>query len=197
VPVVETETGLDGVRFAVVDLETSGLRPLRHHILQVAVLGVDARGNELDRWSTYVRPPRWPLARVGPRHIHGIRRRAVAGAPSLAEVLPQVAARVDGAVFTAHNAQFDLAFLRRQAARVGIAWPEPAQLCTLTLSRTLDPERTVSHRLGDVCRRYGVPHDNPHDALADAVATGAVLPYLLKDSGITSREQLALFAQPR
>jgi DNA polymerase-3 subunit epsilon len=197
VPIVETETGLDGVRFAVVDLETSGLHPSRHHILQVAVFGVDAWGNELDRWSTYVRPPRWPFARVGPRHIHGIRRRAVAGAPTLADVLPEVAARVAGAVFTAHNAQFDLAFLRHQAARVGVPWPDPPRLCTLTLSRTLDPERAVSHRLGDLCRRYGVPHDDPHDALADAIATGAVLPHLLKDSGITSLAQLGALAQAR
>jgi DNA polymerase-3 subunit epsilon len=184
------ETGLDGVRFAVVDIETSGLRPSRHHILQVAVVGVDASGAELDRWSTYVRPRRWPFARVGPRRIHGIKRMMLRDAPSLPEALAQLAQRVEGAVFTAHNAEFDLAFLRRNAARQGMSWPSSPELCTLLLSRSLDPERVQSHRLGEVCRRYGVALDRPHDAMADARATAAVLPYLLKDAGICSREQL-------
>ena len=191
--VMETgaEAGLDGVRFAVVDIETSGLHATRNHILQVAVLEVDARGVEIARWWTYVRPPRWPFARVGPRRVHGIRRRDLKGATQLRAALAETAQRLEGAVFTAHNAEFDLAFLRRYAGRSGVAWPEQPQLCTLLLSRSLDPDRQLSHRLGDVCSRYGITVERPHDALADAAATAAVLPYLLKDAGITTREQLA------
>jgi DNA polymerase-3 subunit epsilon len=48
------------------------------------------------------------------------------------------------------------------------------------MSRRLDPDREQSHRLADVCERYGVSLERPHDALADAEATAAVLPHLLR-----------------
>ena len=65
--------------FAVVDVETSGLRPGRDHVLQIAVVTVDASGDVVDRWSTLVRRRRW-WHRVGPRHIHGITRRSLRSA---------------------------------------------------------------------------------------------------------------------
>ena len=65
-------------------------------------------------------------------------------------------------------------------------------LCTLTLSRRLDPDRQLSHRLGDLCARYGIELVRPHDALADADATAALLPHLLKAHGITSAAQLSV-----
>ena len=192
---MENGVGLEGVRFAVVDLETTGLRQSRHHILQVGVVTVDIHGHELDQWSTYVKPPHWPFARLGARHIHGISRPLVRHAPTARNVLAELAERVEGTVLTAHNMAFDLGFIRHGAQRYGVAFPASPLLCTLTVSRSLDPERQLSHRLGDVCLRYAVGLDRPHDALADAQATSAVLPYLLKDAGITTWEQL-LAAQP-
>ena len=52
------------------------------------------------------------------------------------------------------------------------------------LSRRLDPDRQLSHRLADLCARYDVALDRPHDALADAAATAAVLPHLLAAHGV-------------
>ena len=187
-----TSDDLPHVRFAVVDVETSGLSVRRHHLLQVGVVVVDADGVVLDRWSSLVRPRwRW-LARVGPTSLHGIRRRDVRDAPPLPEVLTHVASMLDGTVFVAHNAEFDLAFLRKAAAASGIRLPIDTSLCTLRLSRQLDPARTSSHRLGAICERYGVELVRPHDALADADATAAVLPHLLRANGITSIEQLSV-----
>jgi len=105
--------------------------------------------------------------------------------------------RLNGSIFTAHNAEFDANFLARAVrkrpaddpARVGL---EP-RLCTLRMSRKLDPDRQQSHRLSDVCERYGVSLDRPHDALADAVATAEVLPHLLASHGITEPDQLVPF----
>jgi DNA polymerase III epsilon subunit-like protein len=65
-------------------------------------------------------------------------------------------------------------------------------LCTLRMSRALDPERRLRHRLTDLCDRYGVALVRPHDALADADATAAVLPHLLRAHGVTTVDQLAL-----
>jgi len=183
-------------RFAVVDLETSGLNTRRHRILQLGLVVVDADGTVVDQWSSLVKM-RWPLQRVGPTNIHGISRSTLRGAPCLDDALDELGRRMNGAVFTAHNAAFDSAFLTRAARRrpsddpirVGL---EP-RLCTLRMSRRLDPGRDLSHRLGDVCQRYGVALERPHDALGDAAATAAVLPHLLAANGITDVEQLDPF----
>jgi DNA polymerase-3 subunit epsilon len=183
-------------RFAVIDLETSGLHTRRHRILQVGMVVVDADGSVTDQWSSLVKL-RWPLQRVGPTHIHGITRATLKGAPSLDDALDELGSRMNGALFTAHNARFDSDFIARAARRRRADDPvrlglEP-RLCTLRMSRRLDPERLLSHRLGDVCERYGVALERPHDALGDAAATAAVLPHLLAAHGITNEAQLEQF----
>jgi DNA polymerase-3 subunit epsilon len=169
-------------RFAVVDIETSGLSLRRHRILQIAVVEVQ-HGRVADEWSTLVRL-RWPWQRVGPRRVHGISRRSLRRAPQLSDALGELGRRLDGAVFVAHNAAFDWAFIERAAGRTGTPLPPIARLCTLRMSRRLDPDRTMSHRLADLCERYGVSNDRPHDALFDARATAAVLPHLLEAAGV-------------
>ncbi len=176
-------------RFAVVDVETSGLSTRRHRLLQIAVVTVE-RGVVVDEWSTLIKL-RWPLARVGPRRVHGITRATLRGAPRQRDALTELARRLDGAVFTAHNVRFDWAFIERAARRSRVSIPPTHRLCTLRLSRSLDPERTLSHRLGDVCERYGISNDRPHDALHDARATAAALPFLLDGHGIAAADDLA------
>lgn len=181
---------LRSVRFAVVDVETSGLSVRRHRVLQVGVVVVDGSGHVLDRWSSLLRPRRRVLFRVGPRRLHGIDRRSLRRAPDASSVLLELGRRIDGAIFVAHNAEFDVAFLQAAAHSSGVTLVLSPTLCTLRLSRRLDPERQLSHRLGDLCQRYGVALARPHDALADADATAAVLVPLLTAHGITSVDQL-------
>ncbi len=187
---------LASTTFAIVDVETSGLSIRRDHLLQVGVVVVTGDGRPVDRYASLVRPrSRWWF-RVGPRHIHGISRRQLRRAPAAADVLVEVARRLDGAQFVAHNAPFDIAFLAKAARRANVALPVDTAVCTLQLSRRLDPDRQLSHRLGELCRRYGVELVRPHDAMADADATAAILPHLLAAAGITSTDQLAGVRQP-
>ncbi|MFN3258467.1 MAG: PolC-type DNA polymerase III [Ilumatobacter sp.] len=181
-------------RFAVVDLETSGLSTSRHRVLQIGVVTVDADGTVVDEWESLVRL-RWPLARVGPTHVHGLTRSDLRGAPRIGSVLDEFERQVGESLFTAHNAGFDGSFLMQAARRRNGCTPPclSPRLCTLRMSRRLDPERTLSHRLGDVCARYGVAIERPHDALADASATAAILPHLLAAHSITEFEQLTPF----
>lgn len=178
-------------RFAVVDLETSGFSVRRHRILQIGLVLVEADGAVLDEWSTLVKL-RWPFQRVGPTSVHGITRRMLSDAPRIDDVLAQLGRRLDGALFTAHNAEFDASFLVRAARRRSGLELGP-RLCTLRMSRRLDPDRQASHRLSDLCDRYGIELDRPHDALADAAATAAVLPHLIAAHGITDQQQLTPF----
>jgi DNA polymerase III subunit epsilon len=190
-------TQLTGVlpRLAVVDLETSGLSLRRHRILQMGVVTV-ADGEVAESWSTFVRLRR-PWQRLGPRHVHGLTRKRLRGAPTLRDALEELARRLDGAVFTAHNAAFDAAFLERAARRERVSLEIGPRLCTLQLSRRLDPDRVASHRLADLCARYDVPLDRPHDALADAFATAAVLPHLLAAHGVDNPDSLAALYELR
>lgn len=182
--------------FAVVDLETSGLNTQRHRILQLAVVTVDASGAVIDEWSSLVKL-RWPLQRVGPTSVHGITRTTLRGAPALGDTLDELGRRLNGSIFTAHNAAFDSDFLaralRRRPADDPIRLGLQPRLCTLRMSRRLDPDRQQSHRLADVCARYGVALERPHDALGDAAATAALLPHLLEAHRITEVEQLDPF----
>jgi DNA polymerase-3 subunit epsilon len=175
-------------RFAVVDIETSGLSASRHRILQVAVVTV-VDGSIVDEWSSLLKLS-WPLQRVGPRNVHGITRKMLRGAPPRREVLAALLDRLDGAVFTAHNVRFDWPFIERAARKAGLTVTAPPRLCTLRLSRQLDPERQLSHRLADVCERYGVTNQRPHDAVYDARATAAILPQLLLAHGVQSAADL-------
>lgn len=169
-------------RFAVIDIETSGLSTRWHRILQVAVVVVDD-GEIVDEWSSLVKL-RWPFQRVGPRRVHGIDRATLRGAPRQRDVLAELGRRLDGAVVTAHNVGFDWPFIVRAAKQSHVPLPASPRLCTLRLSRTLDPDRLLSHRLGDVCERYGVVNDRPHDARYDALATAQILPHLLAAHGV-------------
>ena len=183
-------------RFAVVDLETSGLSPRRHRILQVGVVTVEADGTVVDEWESMVHL-RWPVSRVGPTHVHGITRSMLKDAPRLDTVLDELAKRVNGSVFTAHNARFDAAFLERAARRRdrsdSLNTALRTRLCTLRMSRRLDPERKQAHDLAELCRRYDVSLDRPHNALADAHATAEILPHLLAEHQIHDAADLTQF----
>ncbi len=174
-------------RFAVVDVETNGLSERRHRLLQIAVVTVDGAGAVTDRWATFVRPR---FGRVGPTHIHGLTAAELRQAPTFAQVAPALLERLDGAVFTAHNAEFDWGFISQSLHRAGYHAPDVARLCTMRLSRSLVAEPT-SHRLVDVCARHGIAITRAHDALADAEATAAVLPLLLADGGLDWDDDLA------
>jgi DNA polymerase III subunit epsilon len=166
--------------YAVVDVETSGLSARRHHVLQIGVVVLDEQFDVLQRWVSLVRPARRWLFGVGPTRIHGIRRRDMRAAPAGPAVMREFAALVHGTTVVAHNAAFDTAFLRKAAQRHRVDVRLDPVLCTLLLSRSLDPDRQRSHRLGDLCKQYDVPLIRAHDALSDAEATAGLLPHLVR-----------------
>lgn len=157
---------------------------------------VDLEGTVIDRWESFIRPRNRWFFRVGPTKLHGIRRRDLRSAPSLSAVMDRLAADLRSSIFVAHNASFDVGFLRKAASEASVDLPIDGVLCTLTLSRALDPERTMSHRLGAICERYGVTLIRPHDALADADATAAVLRPLLDAHGISTIDEVRAQLSP-
>jgi DNA polymerase-3 subunit epsilon len=184
-------TPIDQVRFAVVDTETTGLSTDDDRVLQVGVVVVRGNGAVEKEFVTYVRRLTWGFGHVGAFHIHGITRRQLRGGIKPREALEELNALISDCVFTAHNAKFDIGFLQSDSTRLQIPLKLTGPLCTLNLSRKLDPQRAMSHKLKDVAARFGKSTERPHDALADAQLTAAVLPELLSAHRITTYGELS------
>ncbi|MBP1078990.1 DNA polymerase-3 subunit epsilon [Microbacterium terrae] len=164
--------------FAIVDVETTGLSPRQNRIVELAVVRVDSEGNFVDEWSTRFNPE----GPVGATHIHGITQADVAGAPLFRDVAAGLIPYISGVPIAAHNANFDLAFLRAEFQRAGWDTPWLPAFCTLDGSREYLPDLD-RRRLADCCWAAGVPLENAHSALGDARATAGLLRFYLARTG--------------
>ena len=164
--------------YAVVDVETTGTSVEADEIVSLAVLRLDADGRELERFASLVRPA-GPIPAEATA-VHGIDDAAVRGAPTFAELAPELRALLEEAVFVAHNADFDLPLVQHAFARAGARYLPTGVACTLDAFRLLEPTER-SHRLESVCERHGVELDDAHDARDDALATVELLRLLLRE----------------
>lgn len=149
---------------AIVDLETTGADPNRDRITEVAIIRIE-NGQEVDAWSSLI-DPEMPI----PQRIQaftGITNEMVAHAPNFRALAESIAARLEGAVFVAHNARFDFNFLRAAFAERNLRF-DPAVLCTVKFSRALFPEH-ARHGLDAIVDREGYAVTDRHRAMTDAV----------------------------
>lgn len=162
--------------YAVVDVETTGLFPGGHdRIVEVAVVHVAPDGTPEESWSTLLNPGR----DLGAQHIHGISAADVVDAPAFRDVAGELAARLAGRTFVAHNASFDRRFVHAEFARTGWDVPLVAEHCVCTMQWA---GRLVPHApraLAGCCAHLGIPLVGAHSALADATATAQLLGYYL------------------
>lgn len=157
-------------RFAVLDIETSGLSPTSDRVVEMAVVTTDPRGRVLSEWSTRVNPE----GSVGASHIHGISQDDVASAPVFRDLVAALIQQLAGAALVAHNAPFDLAFLAAEFHRAGWQMPKIPTLCTLAASEHHLPS-LPRRRLADCCWAVGTPLTGAHSALGDARGTAVLL----------------------
>ncbi|TQM25948.1 DEDD exonuclease domain-containing protein [Nocardia bhagyanarayanae] len=177
----ELDTPLYDTTFVVVDLETTGTRADGDAITEIGAVKV--RGGEvLGEFATLVNPGREiPPAVV---HVTGITTAMVYAAPRIESVLPGFLEFAAGAVLVAHNARFDMAFLRAAAARCETEWPKAPVLCTVKLARrVLGRDEAPSVRLASLARLLGASTQPTHRALDDARATVDVLHALIARVG--------------
>ncbi|BBZ04003.1 hypothetical protein MCHIJ_34400 [Mycolicibacterium chitae] len=182
------DLSLRDTTFVVVDLETTGGRAAPKQpggacdaITEIGAVKV--RGGEvLGEFATLVDPRR----SIPPQIVHltGITTAMVRAAPTIEAVLPMFLEFARGAVLVAHNAGFDMGFLRAAAAQCDIAWPRPPVLCTVRLARrVLTRDEAPSVRLADLARLLGAATTPTHRALDDARATVDVLHRLIERVG--------------
>lgn len=177
--------------FVVVDLETTGGSPRSSAITEIGAVKVRA-GEVLGEFQTLVDPggPIPPLITV----ITGITDAMLVGAPTIREVLPSFLEFARGAVLVAHNAPFDIGFLRAAAADMDLAWPRPPVVDTVALARrVVTRDETPDNKLASLARLFAAEVTPNHRALADARATVDVLHGLLgrmAPLGVTHLEDL-------
>ena len=181
------EISLRETTFVVVDLETTGGRSrstdgsLADAITEIGAVKV-CGGAVLGEFGTLVDPQR----SIPPQIVQltGITTAMLCDAPTIDAVLPMFLEFAGDSVLVAHNAGFDIGFLRAAAERCHIPWPQPQVLCTVRLARrVLSREEAPSVRLAALARLFAVAAQPTHRALDDARATVEVLHALIERVG--------------
>lgn len=167
----------ENTTWVVFDTETTGLNPKEHTLIEIAA--VKMKGNEIvAEWTELINPEVPISAKIS--ELTHITNDMVRGKRKMAEVLPDFQAFVGDAVLVAHNADFDLGFLKACAAQIGMEPWDNVVLDTLPLARKLYPSER-NYRLGTLAKKFSVDLVNAHRALDDTVALAKVFQYMLKD----------------
>src|SRR3954452_4201426 len=187
---------LRDITFCVVDLETTGGSASAGSLI-TEVGAVKVRGGEvLGEFQTLVNPHQAIPAFIAV--LTGITDSMVASAPRIEQVLPQFLEFAHGCVLVAHNAPFDVGFLRHFAEQQGGSWPRFEVLDTARLARRVIPRDAAPNcKLSSLAVAFGSATTPNHRALSDARATVDVLHGLLErlgNLGVHTLEELQTFS---
>jgi len=165
------------VRFVAFDFETTGLSPERDRVVEIGAvafrMALDESGPDGQPWraiedgsfETLIHPGRPIPPEVSA--IHGIDDLAVSGAPSFAEAAARFLPFIDGSILVAHNAPFDLGFLRAETARAGIENPPNPAYDTIAIAKTAI-SGLPSYSLKSLASAFGIVQTVAHRGGDDA-----------------------------
>jgi DNA polymerase-3 subunit epsilon len=163
-------------RYAVVDLETTGLDPRHDEIVSFASVPIDGGRVIVGGIRTaIVRPVSMPDGET--IRIHGLRRADLEDAPELSDVLDLIVESLTGRALVAHAAWVERGFLASALKPAGLKPPEPVIDTGDLAARVLGSDETPDGRvlaLSEVARRLDLPIHRPHTADGDALTTAQV-----------------------
>ncbi|MHC8497460.1 MAG: DEDD exonuclease domain-containing protein [Actinomycetes bacterium] len=177
----ELGTPLAEITFVVVDLETTGGKPAEGGITEIGAVAV--RGGVVQKEMATLVNAQLPLPPMI-SSLTGITPTMLADAPGVFAAVTTFWEFARGGVLVAHNAPYDIGFLRGAGAVHNIDWPQHTVVDTVTLARRLLSSQEVPNRkLSTLARFFASPTQPVHRALADARATVHVLHGLLERAG--------------
>ncbi|MEA4870701.1 MAG: PolC-type DNA polymerase III [Christensenella sp.] len=160
--------------YVVFDLETTGLKPEQCEIIEIGAVKLQ-NGAIIDRFQTFVNDGVVIPSNI--TQLTGITTEMLSGAPNTREVLKSFHAFCEGCCLVAHNAEFDMSFIRHHGERFNLKFTNQ-YADTLMLSRNLMHD-LINHKLDTVCEALGVVLLEHHRATDDAAATGEIFLKLL------------------
>ncbi|WP_370807846.1 PolC-type DNA polymerase III [Eubacterium ramulus] len=174
--------------FVVFDLETTGFSPSKNQIIEIGAVKV-VNGSITERFSTFVNP-KVPIP-FEIEQLTSINDDMVLDAPTIDEILPKFMEFCQDAVMVAHNADFDMSFIKHNCSALGLEC-EKTVLDTVALSRVLLPALN-RFKLDTVAKALNVSLAHHHRAVDDAACTAEIfvkLVEMLRDRGVETMEDL-------
>ncbi len=179
--------------FVVFDIETTGLSKENDKITEIGAVKVE-NGCITERFSTFVNPQRRLNDEIV--KLTNITDDMLKNAPLIEEVLPKFLKFCGNSVIVAHNAGFDMGFIRNNAEALHMPSVDNTVLDTVELSRTLLPE-LKRHKLDIVAEHLGISLEGHHRAVNDAEATAEIfikLCHMLYEKGIENVDNINVLA---
>lgn len=156
--------------YVVVDVETTGGRAGLHRVTEIGAVKVQG-GEIIDEWSSLINPQRSIPPNI--TRITGIDEAMVAKAPLFADIADSFSAFMEGAIFAAHNVNFDYGFISTEYQMIDRKFSYP-KICTCSSMRKLYPGYK-SYGLKNLCQEFQIDLKSHHRALCDAKAAAELL----------------------
>ncbi len=174
--------------YCVLDLETTGFSPITEKITEIGIMKIKD-GKVLEEFSCFVNPEKPIPARVV--EVTNITDEMVRDAETIEKVFPKMLKFIEGSVLVAHNAQFDIGFLKNNAKVLGYDF-DFTYLDTLSLAKEIFPEYKT-YKLGRIAKNLGIKVEVAHRALDDVDTTVKVFNVMLgklKERGAQTLEDI-------
>ncbi len=166
---------LENETYCILDIETTGISKITEKITEFGIMKVK-NGEVIDTFECFVNPEKPIPQRVV--EVTNITDEMVKDAETIDIVLPKVIEFCKGTTIVAHNANFDVGFIRENARRLGLEFNYP-WIDTLALAKELFPERK-KYKLGLIAEDLGIKVDVAHRALADVDTLKKVFDVMLE-----------------
>ena len=180
-------------RFVVFDIETTGFSAVNDRIIEIGAVKVDG-GQIVDRYSTFVNPERPIPFEI--EKLTGIHDGMVESADVIEDILPKFMEFCQDCIMVAHNAEFDMSFIRENCRRQGLE-RKFTVVDTLAMARSMLPD-LKNYKLDTVVEAVGGSLENHHRAVEDAESTADIFVKFvarLKNMGVTDLDTLNSMSQ--
>ncbi len=175
------------LKFAVVDIETTGLFHQGHDITEIAVVHIEDGTSSL-AFHSLIYTTKLISSQIS--GLTGISNKDTNQAPRFAEIVPELLRALEGRIFVAHNVNFDYQFLKANLEKEGISF-SARRLCTMRMAKKVLPD-LHSYKLVTLCNHFAVVNAAMHRADGDAWAATNVLLHLMElDNGDVLKELLS------